>query len=52
MNSDGSWWHVKLYTMCFIVLDHAISRPLNKTRYFYETGHNSRQYYNYIQCKQ
>ena len=44
MNSNGSWWHVKRYTMRFIMLQRAIPRPLIETQRLYETGHNLRQY--------
>ena len=43
INSDGSWWCLKHYTMLFIMLQHAILRPLNETRWLYKTGCNSRQ---------
>ena len=44
MNSDGSWWQVKHYTVHFIMLQRAIPWPLNEIWWLYETSHNLRQY--------
>ena len=44
MNSDGSCWRMKHYTMHFIMLQCTISRPLNEIQRLYKTGHNLRQY--------
>ena len=36
--------HEALYTIHFIMLQHAIPRPLNETQHLYETNCDSRQY--------